>query len=70
MGETRVVKWLAGWTEQDFATALVKAGGLERGALVLLDYGHDDWCPKLDGGACRCDPDVVATVRPAARGAA
>ena len=68
MGE-RVVKWLPGWTEQDFTSAVVKAGGLERGALVIFDYGHDDWCPKLLGGACRCDPDLTATIRPAPRAA-
>lgn len=69
MGDARVVKWEKGWTEQDFMSAVVKAGGLERGALLLLDYGHDDRCPKLVGGICRCDPDVVATIQPA-RGAA
>jgi len=70
MGETRVVKWEPGWTEGRFMAAVEAAGGLERGALVVLEYGHDDGCPKLSGGTCRCDPDVMATIRPAARGAA
>lgn len=69
MGE-RVVKWEKGWTERDFMSAVMKAGGLGRGAVLLLDYGHDDWCPKLVGGICRCDPEMVATIRPSARGAA
>ena len=46
-----------------------KAGGLEPGAVVVLDYLHADGCPKPEGGICRCYPDVVATIRPAPRAA-
>jgi hypothetical protein len=28
------------------------------GTLRLVDVLHDDDCPKLIGGACRCDPIV------------
>ena len=65
MGDQRVVKWLPGWTEQDFMAAVVTAGGLAPGTVVELDYAHDGDCPRLAGGACRCAPDVTATIRPA-----
>jgi hypothetical protein len=32
---------------------------LRPGALTLLTYYHDDDCPQLSGGACRCDPDIA-----------
>lgn len=62
MSATRVVRWQAGWNEGDFLGAIIKAGGLESGSLVTLDYRHDDECPKLVGGPCRCDPEVTATI--------
>jgi hypothetical protein len=69
MSDVRVVKWAKGWTEGEFMAAVVRAGGLERGSVVELEYAHDEDCPKPTGGICRCDPDVVATIRPAPRAA-
>lgn len=66
--EARSVKWEKGWTESEFIAAVVKAGGLERGSVVELAYVHGDGCPKPEGGPCRCDPEVSATI--AALGAA
>jgi len=34
------------------------AAGLQPGELKLVDVLHDDDCPKLRGGHCRCDPIV------------
>ena len=66
MGGTRVVKWEAGWKEGDFIGAIIKAGGLVPGSVVVLEYRHDEWCPRTASGrGCKCDPDVCATVRPA-----
>jgi hypothetical protein len=28
------------------------------GTVGLVMVAHDDWCPKIKGGPCRCDPDV------------
>ena len=61
MGE-RVVKWKKGWTPGQFLAAVEAAGGLARGAVTSVEYQHDSDCPKLGGRACRCDPDVVATI--------
>lgn len=30
-----------------------------RGGVSVVDVQHDAWCPKLHGGPCRCDPDVI-----------
>jgi hypothetical protein len=40
----------------------LRAGGLEPGALVELDYRHEEGCSKPSGGPCRCDPEVTATI--------
>ena len=61
MGE-RVVKWKQGWTEGEFLAAVVRAGGLESGSVVAMDYLHDAECPKPTGGVCRCDAAVQATI--------
>ena len=66
MGDLVVVKWRSGWTDSEFMAAVMAAGGLERGSVVVLEYAHDATCPRVClGGACRCDPDVTATIRPA-----
>lgn len=31
----------------------IKAGGV-----YVMNYYHDDTCPKLKGGECSCEPDV------------
>jgi hypothetical protein len=33
--------------------------GVIPGKVFLVTVAHDDWCPKLSGGPCRCDADVV-----------
>lgn len=32
---------------------------LAPGTITVVSVLHDDWCPKLAGGDCRCDPDLV-----------
>ncbi len=36
-------------------------GGLTApaGSVSIVEVLHDDWCPKLRGGLCRCQPDIV-----------
>lgn len=29
------------------------------GTLTIGTVFHDEWCPKLSGGLCRCDPDLT-----------
>lgn len=65
MGDVKVVRWEPGWKQGDFLGAVLKAGGLAPGAVVELAYRHEDGCPKPSGGACRCDPEVTATIVPA-----
>ena len=31
------------------------------GMLTRLDVKHDSDCPLLEGGGCKCYPDIVAT---------
>jgi len=33
--------------------------GAKPGKVSFVTVGHDDWCPKLNAGPCRCDADVV-----------
>ena len=40
------------WAEKAMEIAPRKSGIFE------LQVMHDDDCPKLRGGECRCDPDV------------
>ena len=45
---------------QPYMRGLATIGATQpRGSLVIVDVGHDDWCPRLRGGLCRCDPDIV-----------
>lgn len=39
----------------------VVAAGQEQpaGTVSIVEVRHDDWCPKLQGGICRCNPDIV-----------
>ena len=60
--ETRVVKWGKEMAGGDFLAAVLRAGGLSPGAVVTVEYLHDEDCPRLAGRACRCDPEVVATI--------
>jgi len=39
------------------------AAGLRPGELRLVDVLHDDDCPKLRGGHCRCAPIVRPMTR-------
>ena len=38
--------------------ALHKMGAFERGKVYDVAVLHDDWCPKLSGGTCACQPDL------------
>lgn len=31
---------------------------LKSGRIYEARISHDDWCPLLKGGPCRCDPDI------------
>ena len=30
------------------------------GKSLSIEYRHDDWCPKLRGKDCRCEPELYA----------
>lgn len=32
------------------------------GAVTIAHIAHDDWCPKLTGGLCRCEPTILYEV--------
>ena len=29
------------------------------GTITIAHIAHDDWCPKLNGGLCRCEPSIA-----------
>lgn len=33
-----------------------------KGTIQMLNYYHDEWCPKLKGGECCCNPDTKLEV--------
>jgi hypothetical protein len=35
---------------------------LEPGQLKQINIYHDDWCAIFHGGACNCNPEVVADI--------
>jgi hypothetical protein len=35
-----------------------------RGRVVHVTVRHDDWCAKLNGGICNCNPDASANLQP------
>jgi hypothetical protein len=38
-----------------------RALGSPRGGVSHILIGHDDDCPRLEGGECNCNPDVRLT---------
>jgi hypothetical protein len=38
---------------------LAAADAFPRGRVTIANVFHDDWCPKLRGGLCRCDPEIT-----------
>jgi hypothetical protein len=64
MAPARRLKFRLGTTEAAITEAIVEAGGFVPGSVVTLDVLHDDGCPKLTGGACRCEPEYQATINP------
>ena len=45
---------------QSYIAPVIEAGqALPSGSLSIIEVRHDDWCPKLAGGICRCQPDLV-----------
>lgn len=34
------------------------------GHVSIASVLHDDWCPKLTGGLCRCDPEITFETLP------
>jgi hypothetical protein len=45
--------------EAYFPKLLIAMSGAKPGRASIVTIRHDDWCPKLTGGPCRCDADVV-----------
>ena len=47
--------------------AAIRDGAIPRhsGMVGRIDVAHDDWCPKLRGGPCNCDPDLSIRWEPA-----
>ena len=43
---------------------VLKAGAKVAGqpGAFYIEVQHDDWCPKLKGGSCNCNPDVMEPV--------
>ncbi len=55
--------------QQPYIAPVLAAGqALPPGSLSIIDVRHDSWCPKLQGGVCRCQPDVVPHTYPASTG--
>ena len=45
---------------QPYMEPLLEAGlTAPAGSVSIVEVSHDDWCPKLRGGLCRCQPDIV-----------
>jgi hypothetical protein len=61
---TKRIRFRPGTSEDEINAAVVAAGGFLPGSVVTLDVLHDDGCPKLAGGACRCEPEYQATINP------
>lgn len=38
-------------------------GAFPPGAVADVIIRHDDWCPKLRGGLCTCNPDLEVIYR-------
>ena len=39
--------------------SLRAAGRLRAGEVHNIEVQHDDWCPRLVGGRCICDPHLI-----------
>lgn len=61
---TKTIRFQTGASEAEITTAIFEAGGFVPGSVVTLDVLHDNDCPKLHGGACRCEPEHRATINP------
>ncbi len=45
---------------QPYLAGAIAAGQLLPAQSVsIVEVQHDSWCPKLAGGLCRCEPDIV-----------
>ncbi len=48
------------WRGQSYIDPMLEAGlAAPAGSVSIVEVSHDDWCPKLHGGLCRCEPDIV-----------
>jgi hypothetical protein len=47
---------------EDIIQRVVKNVQSGEGSVQMLSFYHDDWCPKLKGGTCRCNPDIKLKV--------
>ncbi len=74
-GKKRTALWIGGPPELDEAyfpkvMATIAAQGVLRPGVTLVHVKHDDDCPKLSGGPCRCEADVpLEPYTPAKEGA-
>jgi hypothetical protein len=46
------------------ARQLANAKTFPRVRVTIANVYHDDWCPRLRGGLCRCDPEIAYEVLP------
>jgi len=45
---------------QPYIEPIIEAGlAAPAGTVSIVEVSHDDWCPKLHGGLCRCQPDIM-----------
>ena len=45
---------------QPYIKPVIAAGkAMPAGTVSVVEVRHDDWCPKLSGGICRCEPEIV-----------
>jgi hypothetical protein len=44
---------------EERALACFLSGNMQPGDLANIQAHHDDWCPKLNGGDCKCCPDML-----------
>jgi hypothetical protein len=43
---------------------LADADAFPRGRVTIANVAHDDWCPRLRGGLCRCEPEIAYETLP------
>lgn len=57
-----MVKIPAGASDSVLHDLIAEAGGFAPGAITEVRVLHDDSCPKLRGGSCQCEPELVVAI--------